>query len=64
VLDHEAALFAGLAPESWLEAWLIGGSAAELSHLYVGGQRHERNGPAGRSAASTRFACVMRELLA
>lgn len=64
VLDHESAIFAGLAPETWLEAWLIGGSAAEISHLYVGGQRHERHGGAGRSAASTRFARVMRELLA
>jgi formiminoglutamate deiminase len=64
VLDHEAPIFAGLSPEGWLDAWLTGGSAAEISHCYVGGHRHERDLRAARGGASSRFARVMRELLA
>lgn len=64
VLDHEAPVFGGLAPESWLDAWLIGGSAADISHVYVGGERHTRATSPARGAASARFARVMRELLA
>src|SRR5882672_845548 len=64
VLDHEAPVFGGLAPDCWLDAWLIGGSAADISHAYVGGVRHERAASPARGAASSRFARVMRELLA
>jgi formimidoylglutamate deiminase len=63
VLEHEAPIFAGIAAEGWLDAWLTGGSAAEVSHLYLGGQRRDRDGLAGPGTASTRFARVMRELL-
>jgi hypothetical protein len=64
VLDHEAPIFSGLAPEAWLDAWLTGGSASDISHCYVGGRRHDRGGAGARIGASPRFARVMRELLA
>ena len=63
VLDHEAPIFSGLAPEAWLDAWLTGGSASDISHCYVGGRRHD-DGAGARIGASPRFARVMRELLA
>jgi formimidoylglutamate deiminase len=63
VLDHEAPIFAGLAPETWLDAWLLAGSAAEISHCYVGGRRHDHAGHRAHGAVSPRFARVMRELL-
>jgi formimidoylglutamate deiminase len=64
VLDHEAPIFAGLAPEAWLDAWLLSGSATEIAACYVGGQRHERAPSAARGTVGPRFARVMRELLA
>jgi formimidoylglutamate deiminase len=64
VLDHEAPIFAGLAPEAWLDAWLLSGSAAEIAACYVGGHRHERAPSAARGTVGPRFARVMRELLA
>jgi formimidoylglutamate deiminase len=64
VLNHEAPIFAGLAPECWLDAWLLAASAAEISHCYVGGERRDCAGNRAHGAVSPRFAHVMRELLA
>ena len=64
VLDHESPVFAGLAPESWVDAWLLAGSAAEIAACYVGGERIDRAGARPRGAVVPRFARVMRELLA
>lgn len=64
VLDHDAPIFAGLAPDAWLDAWLLSGSSAEIAACYVGGQRHDRAANTGRGTVGPRFARVMRELLA
>lgn len=37
VLDDAAPPFAGLDPERWLDAWLVGGSRSDIATVYVGG---------------------------
>jgi hypothetical protein len=45
-----------------LDAWLIGGSAAQISAVYVGGERRVLQGELALPAAIARFTDVMRKL--
>jgi formimidoylglutamate deiminase len=62
VLDLENPLFAGIAPEQVLDAWLTGGSAAQIDSVYVGGERRVERGEPTRRDDAARFAAVMRRL--
>ncbi|HZF25944.1 MAG TPA: formimidoylglutamate deiminase [Steroidobacteraceae bacterium] len=62
VLDLENGLFAGVAPEQVLDAWVIGGSAAQIDSVYVGGERRVEHGEPTRRIDSSGFASVMRRL--
>jgi formimidoylglutamate deiminase len=55
-------LFAGLSMQQALDAWLIGGSAAQIAAVYVGGERLVEQGELKLPAAIARFPDVMRKL--
>ncbi len=61
-LDLEDPLFAGVAAEQVLDAWIIGGSAAQIAAVYVGGERRVERGELALPEAGARFAAVMRRL--
>jgi formimidoylglutamate deiminase len=61
-LDVEDPLFAGLSMQQALDAWLIGGSAAQIAAVYVGGKRRVEHGELGLPEALARFPAVMRKL--
>jgi formiminoglutamate deiminase len=61
-LDLEDPLFAGVSVQRALDAWIIGGSAAQIAAVYVGGERRVERGEPERPDAAARFAGVMRKL--
>jgi formimidoylglutamate deiminase len=62
VLDLDDPLFAGVAADAVLDAWIIGGSAAQIAAVYVGGEKRVDHGEITLPAAAARFATVMRTL--
>ncbi len=60
VLDVDDPLFAGIAPENLLDAWLTSGSAAQIDSVYVGGERRVEHGEPVRALDAARFEAVMR----
>jgi cytosine/adenosine deaminase-related metal-dependent hydrolase len=62
VLNLDDPLFAGVAADDALDAWIIGGSAAQIAAVYVGGERRVEHGEIALPAAAARFAAVMRSL--
>lgn len=62
VIDLENPLFLGVAPENVLDAWLTGGSGAQIDSVYVGGERRVERGALVRRADAARFASTMRHL--
>jgi formimidoylglutamate deiminase len=61
-LDVEDPLFAGLSMEQALDAWIIGGSAAQIAAVYVGGERRVEQGELALPEAIARFPAIMRKL--
>ena len=61
-LDTEDPLFAGLSMQQALDAWIIGGSAAQIAAVYVGGKRRVEHGELDLPEAVARFPTVMRRL--
>lgn len=61
-LEVADSLFAGLSVQQALDAWLIGGSAAQVAAVYVGGERLVEQGELALPAAIARFPDVMRKL--
>ena len=61
-LDLENPLFAGVPAEQVLDAWVIGGSAAQIAAVYVGGERRVERGEVALPQAIERFPAVMRRL--
>jgi formimidoylglutamate deiminase len=61
-LDVADPVFAGVPMQRALDAWLIGGSAAQISAVYVGGERRVGQGELALPAAIARFPDVMRKL--
>lgn len=62
VLNLDDPLFAGVAVENALDAWVIGGCAAQIAAVYVGGERRVERGEITLPAAAARFAAVTRAL--
>jgi formiminoglutamate deiminase len=62
VLDLEDPLFAGVAADNVLDAWITGGSAAQIAAVYVGGERRVERGEMTLPAAATRYGAVVRSL--
>ncbi len=62
VLDLEDPLFAGVPVQNALDAWVIGGSAAQIAAVYVGGERRVERGAIALPAAAAQFPGVMRKL--
>lgn len=62
VLNLDDPLFAGVAAGDALDAWIIGGSAAQIAAVYVGGERRVDHGDITLPVAATRFAAVLRSL--
>lgn len=62
VLDAHDPLFAGVRPEHLLDAWIVGGSAAQIASVYVGGGRRIEHGEAVFATADERFAATMLRL--
>jgi formimidoylglutamate deiminase len=62
VLDLEDPLFAGVPVENVLDAWITGGSAAQIAAVYVGGDRRVERGEISLPAAADRFGAVTRAL--
>jgi formimidoylglutamate deiminase len=61
-LDVEDPLFAGVSMPQALDAWIVGGSAAQIAAVYVGGVRRVEHGEITLPEDSARFAAVMRRL--
>ena len=61
-LDLDDPLFAGVSAQQVLDAWIIGGSAAQIAAVYVGGERRVERGEVALPEAAQRFAAVMRKL--
>jgi formimidoylglutamate deiminase len=61
-LDVGDPLFAGLSMEQALDAWIIGGSAAQIAAVYVGGERRVEQGELALPEAIARFPAIMRKL--
>ncbi len=61
-LNLEDPLFAGVPIRHVLDAWIIGGSAAQIAAAYVGGERRMEHGELALPAAAARFPAVMRKL--
>ncbi|HJS22104.1 MAG TPA: formimidoylglutamate deiminase [Steroidobacteraceae bacterium] len=61
-LDLEDPLFAGVSAPQALDAWIIGGSAAQIAAVYVGGERRVEHGEVALPAAVARFPAIMRKL--
>lgn len=59
VLNLADPLFAGVPAEHVLDAWITGGSAAQIEAVYVGGQRRVERGEVAGATANDRFAEVM-----
>lgn len=59
VLDLADPLFAGVPMERVLDAWITGGSAAQIEAVYVGGERRVKRGEVSGATADDRFAHVM-----
>jgi formimidoylglutamate deiminase len=59
VLNLGDPLFAGLPVENVLDAWITGGSAAQIESVYVGGQRRVERGEMVGVVGLERFADVM-----
>ena len=55
VIDLENPLFLGVAPENALDAWLTGGSGAQIDSVYVGGERRVERGALVRGIDAARF---------
>lgn len=62
VLDLEDPLFAGVAVADALDAWIVGGSAAQIAAVYVGGEKRVDHGAIALPAAADRYADVVRAL--
>jgi formimidoylglutamate deiminase len=62
VLNLEDPLFAGVAVADALDAWIIGGSAAQIAAVYVGGEKRVDHGEVALPAAAARYADVVRAL--
>jgi formimidoylglutamate deiminase len=61
-LDLEDPLFAGVSAERILDTWMIGGSAAQIAAVYVGGERRVERAEITLPEAAARFGSVMRKL--
>jgi formimidoylglutamate deiminase len=61
-LDLDDPLFAGVAPQQVLDAWIIGGSGAQIRAVYVGGERRVERGELALPEGAKRFAALMRKL--
>ncbi len=61
-LNLEDPLFAGVSVHDALDAWVVGGSAAQIAAVYVGGKRRVENGEIMLPAAAAQFPAVMRRL--
>ncbi|MGH8311075.1 MAG: hypothetical protein ACRETX_14915, partial [Steroidobacteraceae bacterium] len=61
-LNLEDPLFAGVPVHNVLDAWVVGGSAAQIAAVYVGGKRRVENGEIMLPAAVAQFPAVMRKL--
>lgn len=61
-LDLGDPLFAGVPAQNALDAWIIGGGAAQIAAVYVGGVRRVERGEIALPAAAARFPAVMRRL--
>jgi hypothetical protein len=48
--------------EQALDAWIIGGSAAQIAAVYVGGERRVEQGELALPEAIARFPAIMRKL--
>lgn len=59
VLDLSDPLFAGVPVERMLDAWITGGSAAQIEQVYVGGERRVERGELSSAIGNDRFAEVM-----
>jgi formimidoylglutamate deiminase len=59
VLDLSDPLFAGVPPARVMDAWITGGSAAQIEAVYVGGQRRVEHAETANASANNRFAEVM-----
>jgi formiminoglutamate deiminase len=64
VLDLDDPLFAGVAVENVLDAWITGGSAAQIAAVFVGGERRVEHGEISLPAAAARYGTVARALQA
>lgn len=63
VLPETGAPWAGLPPERWLDAWLTGGSRADIGAVYIGGMRVAEHGEvADADGIRAAFAAVQRAL--
>ncbi len=59
VLDLDDPLFAGMPVQNVPDAWITGGSAAQIQSVYVGGRRRVERGELSSAAGVDRFAEVM-----
>lgn len=59
VLDLVDPLFAGVPVQRVLDAWITGGSGAQIEAVYVGGERRVERGEVTHAPAHSRFADVM-----
>lgn len=65
VLDEASPVLAGHEPETALDAWLVGGSSADIAAVYVAGRRRVEGGrPAGDSETLRRFDRALRDIWA
>jgi cytosine/adenosine deaminase-related metal-dependent hydrolase len=62
VLNLDDPLFAGVAVDNMLDAWITGGSAAQIAAVYVGGERRVEHGEITLPAAAARYGAVARAL--
>ncbi|MGH8127372.1 MAG: formimidoylglutamate deiminase [Gammaproteobacteria bacterium] len=64
VLEPDAAPLLGHAPESWLDALVIGGSRSDIGAVYVGGKRQVEGGEwTDRASVASRYDAVVKNLL-
>lgn len=62
VLDGESPALAGHDPETALDAWIIGGSSADIAAVYVAGRRRAGRGDASDPETVRRFDRVLRSV--
>jgi formimidoylglutamate deiminase len=62
VLNLQDELFAGVQAGKLLDAWIVGGSSAQVSDVYVGGRRRVAQGALVSPVVADRFANVMKRV--